>query len=119
MPLRRGWNSTPHSAAHDNRTAAAAAAAAVLLFLLRHAGITQQQRRPALQIAGPDKKATILIESHSDTARASYRTRVMLLPAPLAGGRRAQRCSQLVVAGACLLSVMSGFTHMICEKKKL
>ena len=27
MRLRKGWNSRPHSAAHENRTAAAAAAA--------------------------------------------------------------------------------------------
>ena len=33
---------------------------------------------------------------HSSAARTNYRTRVMLLPALMAGGRRVQRYSQLV-----------------------
>ena len=43
----------PLSAVHENRTAAAA----VLLYLWQHACITQQQRPPAVQIAGCDKEA--------------------------------------------------------------
>ena len=48
-----------------------------------------------MQIAGSDEKPT-----YSNIARPNYRTRVMLLPALLAGGGRVWRCSQLVVARA-------------------
>ena len=59
MHRGRGWNSRPHSAAHGDRTAAAAAAA--LLYLWQHACVTQQPRTPALQIAGSDEQATVII----------------------------------------------------------
>ena len=55
----------------------------------------------------------LLIGSHSNTARTNYRTRVVLLPALLAGGTRVYRCSQRVVArtlhcSCVVLSVVSG-----------
>ena len=58
-----------------------------------HACITQQQQIPAgLQIAGSDNKSnynySIGSHSSSNTARTNYRTRMVLLPALLAGGRR-------------------------------
>ena len=43
----------------------------------------------AYRSQGPITKATTYdVRSHSNTARINYRTRVVLLPALLAGGRR-------------------------------
>ena len=110
MHQRRVWNSRPHSAARENRTAAAAAA--VLLYLWQHVCITQQQRAPALQIAGPIKN-NCRVGSQSHTTRTNYRTRVMLLPALLVGGKHLECCSQLVVActAHCSCAVCSLWCH--------
>ena len=59
--------------------------------------VSQQQRPAGLQIAGSGNKSNY-IGSHSNTTRTNYRARVVLRPSLLAGGRRAWRCTQLVVA---------------------
>ena len=51
--------------------------------------ITQQHRPAGLQIAGSDNKSNYIGSHSSNTARTNYRMRVVLLPALLAGGKRA------------------------------
>ena len=59
--------------------------------------VSHSSRDPqAYRSQGPITKATR--NPQTNTARTNYRTRVVLVPALLAGDRRAQRCRQLVVA---------------------
>ena len=90
---KKGLNSRPRSAAHENRTAAAAAAAAagllylVAAFMYHTTAETPSfaDRRVRLK---SNSKHRNTAGSHGNTARKNHRTRVMLLPALLAGDSR-------------------------------